>query len=57
MMITPTEIRITEDRRQDLFTAATRERRAATVVAPALPWRTLAFRVVAFVALCLGAPG
>jgi len=43
--------------REDLLTTATRERRAATVVAPALPWRMLAIRVVAFLTLCLGVRG
>jgi hypothetical protein len=43
--------------RQDLLATAARERRAATVEAPALPWRMLAIRVVAVVALCLGVRG
>jgi hypothetical protein len=43
--------------RQDLLASAAHERRAATVVAPALPWRTLAIRAVALVALFLGTRG
>ena len=43
--------------RDDLLAIAARERQAATVAAPALPWRTLAIRVVAVVALCLGVRG
>jgi len=43
--------------RDELLTTATRERQAATVAAPPLPWRMLAIRVVAFVALCLGVRG
>jgi hypothetical protein len=43
--------------RQDLLATAARERQAATVLAPALPWRTVAVRVVAIVALCLGMRG
>jgi hypothetical protein len=43
--------------RQDLLATAARERQAATVLAPALPWRMVAVRVVAIVALCLGMRG
>ena len=43
--------------REDLLATAARERWAVTVVAPALAWRTLAIRVVAFVALCLAVRG
>ena len=43
-----------ELRHQDLLATAARERQAATAAAPALQWHTLAFRVVAFVALALG---
>jgi hypothetical protein len=43
--------------RDDLLATAIRERRAATVEAPALPWRAIAIRVVAVVALCLGVRG
>ena len=43
--------------REDLLTTAVRERRAAGVSGPALQWRPLAIRVVAFVALCLGIRG
>ena len=41
--------------REELDATAARDHRAATVVAPALPWRPLATRVVGFLALCLGA--
>jgi hypothetical protein len=43
--------------REDLLATAARERQAASLVAPALPWRTVAVRVVAIVALCLGMRG
>ena len=43
--------------RQDLLATAARERQAAAFVVPALPWRTVAVRVVALVALCLGMRG
>ncbi len=40
--------------RQDLLATVARERRAAIVVAPAPPWRPLAARVLALVALSFG---
>ena len=43
--------------RQDLLATAARDGRAATVVTPALPWRTLASRAVALVTLFLGVRG
>ncbi|MDF3042412.1 MAG: hypothetical protein K0Q71_5118 [Thermomicrobiales bacterium] len=43
--------------RDDLLAIAARERQAATVAAPALPWRAIAVRVVTVVALCLGVRG
>jgi hypothetical protein len=43
--------------RQDLLATAARERQAASAAAQALPWRMLAIRVVALVALCLGIRG
>jgi len=43
--------------REELLATAVRERRATAVVDPALPWRTLAIQVAAFVALCLGVRG
>ena len=43
--------------REDLLATAARERQAGSVAAPALPWRMLAIRVVAVVALCLGVRG
>ena len=52
-----TIITFAELHRQDLLATATHERQAATVVAPALPWHTLAIRVVAFVALFIGVRG
>lgn len=52
-----TIITFAELHRQDLLATATHERQAATVVAPALPWRMLAVRVVAFVAMFLGVRG
>ncbi len=48
---------LTDLHREDLLATAAHQRRTATVVAPALPWRTLAIRVVAFVALFLGVRG
>ena len=43
--------------RQDLLATAARERQSAPVATPALPWRTLAIRAVAFVTLFLGLRG
>jgi hypothetical protein len=43
--------------RQDLLATAARERQTATVLVPALPWRMVAVRVVAIVALFLGMRG
>ena len=43
--------------REDLLATAARDRQAAPLEAPALPWRTVAVRVVAIVALCLGMRG
>ena len=43
--------------REDLLATTARERRAAVVATPALPWRALAIRVVAFAALFLGVRG
>jgi hypothetical protein len=57
MMITPTDIHVAADRRQDLLATAARERRAAPVAAPALLWHTLAIRAVAFVAALLSVRG
>ena len=57
MIITPTEIRVTDNRRQDLLTTAAHERRAADVSGPAVEWRSLAIRISAFVALVLGVRG
>ena len=42
---------------QELLATTARERRAAGVPAPALPWRTLAIRVAAVVAVFLGVRG
>jgi hypothetical protein len=42
---------------QDLLATVARERRAESLPTPALPWRTLAIRAVAFVAVCLGVRG
>ena len=44
-------------RRQDLLTTVARERQAATVAAPALAWRMLAVRIVAFATMFLGLRG
>jgi hypothetical protein len=49
-----TFITLADLHRQDLLATAERERRAATVAAPAPSWRALAIRVVAFVVLFLG---
>ena len=57
MIITPTEIRVTDNRRQDLLATAARERSAAGVSGPAIEWHSLAARVAAVVALCLGMRG
>jgi hypothetical protein len=57
MIITPTEIRVTDNRRQDLLANAARERSMAGVSGPAIEWRSLAARVAALVALCLGMRG
>ena len=57
MMITPTEIRVTDNRRQDLLATAARERRTAGVSGPALEWRSLAVRISAVVAVFLGLRG
>ena len=57
MIITPTEIHVTDNRRQDLLATAARERSAAAVSGPAFEWRSLAARVAAVVALCLGMRG
>jgi hypothetical protein len=57
MIITPTEIRVTDNRRQDLLTTAAHERRAADVSGPSVEWRSLAIRISAFVALVLGVRG
>ncbi len=46
-----------ELRRQDLIATAARERRAAEVSSPALPWRALAIRAIAVVALFLDVRG
>ena len=43
--------------RQDLLATAARDRLAAPVAAPALPWRALAIRVVAVAAVFLGVRG
>jgi hypothetical protein len=43
--------------REELLAAAARDRRAATLVAPALPWRALAIRAVACVAAFLSVRG
>ena len=43
--------------REELLATAARERRAATLVAPALPWRALAIRAVACVAAYLSVRG
>jgi hypothetical protein len=42
---------------EELLATAARERRAATLVAPALPWRVLAIRAVACVAAFLSVRG
>jgi len=57
MIITPTEIRVTDNRRQDLLATAARECSAAGVTGPPIEWRSLAARVAALVALCLGMRG
>ena len=57
MIITPTEIRVTQNRHQDLLATAARERSAAGISGPAIEWRSLAARVAAVVALCLGMGG
>ena len=57
MIITPTEIRVTDNRRQDLLATAARERSAAGVSGPAIEWRSLAARVAAVVALVFGLRG
>jgi hypothetical protein len=43
--------------REDLLATAVRERSAAGVSGPAFDWRSLAARVAAVVALCLGMRG
>lgn len=57
MIITPTEIRVTDNRRQDLLADAARERSTAGVSGPAMEWRLLTARVAALVALCLSLRG
>ena len=57
MMTRPIEIRVTDDRRQDLLANVACERRTAGVCGPALQVRPLAIRVVTLVALCLGVRG
>ena len=57
MIITPTEIRVTQNRHQDLLATAARECSAAGVTGPPIEWRSLAARVAALVALCLGMRG
>ena len=57
MIITPTEIRVTDNRRQDLLATAARERSAAGVSGPTIEWRSLAARIAAVVTLCLGMRG
>jgi hypothetical protein len=57
MIITPTEIRVTDNRRHDLLATAARERSASGVSGPTVEWRSLAARVAAIVALCLGMRG
>ena len=57
IIITPTENCVTDNRRQDLLATAARERSAAGVSGPAIEWRSLATRVAALVALCLGLRG
>ena len=57
MIITPTEIRVTDNRRQDLLATAARERRTAGISGPALEWRPFAVRISAVVALVLGLRG
>jgi hypothetical protein len=42
---------------QELRGLVARQRRALAVVAPTLPWRKLAIRVLAFVVLCPGVRG
>ena len=42
---------------EELLATAARERRTATLVAPAVPWRTLAIRAVACVAAFLSVRG
>jgi len=43
--------------REELLASAARERQAAPLVAPTLPWRTVAVRVTAIVAMFLGLRG
>ena len=58
MMPHPTTNHLIGDlRRQDLLAAVERERRAAGVSGPALPWRPSAFRALALVTLALGFRG
>ena len=57
MIITPTEIRVTDNRRQDLLASAARERRTAGISGPSVEWRSLAIRISAFMALVLGVRG
>ena len=52
-----TIITATQLYREELLATAARERRAATLVAPALPWRALAIRAVACVAAFLSVRG
>ena len=57
MIITPTEIRVTDNRRQDLLASAARERRTAEISGPSVEWRSLTIRISTFVALVLGVRG
>ncbi len=57
MIITPTEIRVTDNRRQDLLATAARESRTTAISGPAAEWRSLAVRISAVVALVLGLRG
>jgi hypothetical protein len=57
MIITPTEIRVTDNRRQDLLATAARERSASGVSGSTVEWRSLAARVAAVVALVCGLRG
>ena len=52
-----TIITATQLHHEELHATAVRERRAATLVAPALPWRALAIRAVACVAAFLSVRG